>query len=102
MSFSMNFYHEKMNDIVAQAREMAGERTIVKVKPVHMEICLESYPCQGHGGIDVTLSDGEQFRILCSSPAIGAAYKAFIPPSEWDKTALHFTEYCDGWEVPQQ
>jgi hypothetical protein len=65
-------------------------RQVVDIRAENENLCLESYPCQGHGQAIITLDDGSSMRVTCNSVEMGALMWYFKCGS------VHFTSYIDN------
>jgi hypothetical protein len=51
---------------------IVGRRDVTNVRVQQDNYCLESYPCQGHGGVILEFIDGTSETYACGSVSIGA------------------------------
>ena len=77
---------------IEKVRKIIGDRKVESISPIRDDICLESYPCKGHGGVKITLKNGEVIEYECSSVSIGCIQKAIT-----GKADAHFRSYTKGF-----
>lgn len=79
---------------IREAQQLVAGRKVKSVTAIQEDICLESYPCQGHGGAKITLEDGTVLKVDCSSVSIGAIEKFYFPGA-----TSHFSGYVKDLEI---
>ena len=83
-----------LNELLAK---IGDGQEVILVEPQAMDICLESFPCQGHKGVRVFLEGCKKILYDCSSPSIGIIIMHFegtAPP--------HFQVYAQNLAVQKQ
>lgn len=87
-------YPQAYSDVQA-LKERINNRNIIRIDPMYSDVCLESYPCKGHGGVRVQLDD-EEFNYPCSSVSIACIQKALT-----GDVHPHFQPYAAHYNVNQ-
>ena len=77
---------------IREVRKLIGERKVKSILAIRPDWCLESYPCQGHKGVEITLQDGEVITYDCPSVSIGCIQKVIMGKAE-----AHFEYYTRGF-----
>lgn len=81
-------WRDKACHNIDEAREKVGNNKVVSAALIKNE-CEDSWPCQGHDGITLTLENGEIIIHECDSVSIGAIHYYFLP----DDDGFHCREY---------
>jgi len=79
---------------VQTVQNLIGEKEVISISPDPDGICLESWPCRGHKGVEIAFKDGETIRYKCSSVSIGCIQKVVM-----GETDSHFEEYAQGFTM---
>ncbi len=79
---------------VREVKKLIGERDVKSIYPIQDDFCMESYPCQGHQGVKITLKNGNVIEYECPSVSIGCIQKIIM-----GKADSHFREYTNGFSL---
>ena len=78
--------------LLEHVEALVGNRKVVSARATDENECMESYPCQGHGDLILSLEDGTTVNVGASSVGIGVIQKRYFP-----NLHTHFTEYAEGY-----
>lgn len=81
---------EKAEKDLAAVKRLIGHREVEFVAPIKDGYCIQSYPCQGHGGVCIVFTDGGQTEYGCDSLSIAYLQRELNPDHDVDD---HFQCY---------
>lgn len=84
---------DRVEKYMTQIMNFSLGRVISGVKTINMTMCLETFPCGGHEGVEVTFEDGDKSLIKCDSISIAALQLRFN--GQIDEHFKGYTEYFD-------
>eukprot|EP01110_Echinostelium_bisporum_P004827 TRINITY_DN21959_c0_g1_i1.p1 TRINITY_DN21959_c0_g1~~TRINITY_DN21959_c0_g1_i1.p1 ORF type:complete len:104 (-),score=17.13 TRINITY_DN21959_c0_g1_i1:23-334(-) len=79
-----------------EAIKLVNGREVESVDAQQMSVCLESFPCQGHGGVNIRVrGENTPIKYECGSVSIGAIHYFYQPRKSFE----HFDIYVSRDEA---